>query len=79
MDADGGNLRNLTRTPELAEIVATWTPDGQRLLVSANPLERAGMWPGPALRAVGFGLLSGLTAAMLLIVRHRGSQPPRGG
>jgi Tol biopolymer transport system component len=74
MDADGGDPRNLTRTPDLAEVVATWSPDGQALIVSANAIERAGLWPGPARRAAGVGLLTGLTvaAAGLLLRRRRG-------
>jgi TolB protein len=71
MDADGGNLRNLTRTPDLAEVVAAWSPDGQRLVVAAHPLRRAGLWPVPVLRAGGVGLLAGLTAALVLRRRAR--------
>jgi Tol biopolymer transport system component len=73
MDADGGDLRNLTRTPDVAEVVAAWSPDGRTLVVAGNALERAGLWPGPALRAGGAGLLIGLATAVLLGRAARGS------
>jgi hypothetical protein len=80
MDADGPGPRNLTRTPDVAEVVATRSPHGQALIVSANTLERAGLWPGPARRAAGVGLLAGLTvAAAVLRRRRRGGRPRRAG
>lgn len=37
IDADGSNLRQLTNTPDLWEILPRWAPDGSRIFVTAGP------------------------------------------
>jgi Tol biopolymer transport system component len=34
MNADGSDVRQLTRTPERHEFAPRWSPDGERLLVT---------------------------------------------
>ncbi|HZU13004.1 MAG TPA: hypothetical protein VFB58_09205 [Chloroflexota bacterium] len=75
MDADGSHPRNLTNTPSVEEEVPAWLPDGRRIGFAAFQVERDGLWPGPALRGVGFGLLLGLLAAAATSLRSRHSRP----
>jgi TolB protein len=37
MDADGGNVRQLTDTPEVSEHDAAWSPDGRHIAYSGQP------------------------------------------
>jgi Tol biopolymer transport system component len=36
-DLDGGGVRNLTRSPDVDEIVPRWAPNGERIVVTAVP------------------------------------------
>lgn len=38
MDADGGNVRQLTDTPEVSEHGAAWSPDGRHVAYDAAPI-----------------------------------------
>lgn len=38
MDADGGNVRQLTNTPEVSEHNAAWSPDGRHIAYDAAPI-----------------------------------------
>jgi TolB protein len=55
VDADGTDLRRLTRTPGRSELFPSWDPSGQRLAyvrLSAAPTEAAGLGLGDALMQV---------------------------
>jgi len=60
MNADGRQPRDLTNTPNVEEEVPAWLPDGRHIGFTAFQVERDSLWPGPALRGLGFGLLLGL-------------------
>ncbi len=71
MDANGRHPRNLTRTPDVEEEVPAWLPNGRRIGFAAFRVERNSLWPGPAIKALGIGLLLGLVAAGLMLLRSR--------
>lgn len=76
MAANGSHPRNLTRTPNVEEEVPAWLPGGRSIGFTAFQVERDGLWPGPAIRALGVGLLLGLIAAGLMWLRGRLSAAP---
>lgn len=39
MDIDGGNLNQLTNTPDLNELLPAWSPDSTKVIYSAGPSE----------------------------------------
>ncbi|MEM6514331.1 MAG: DPP IV N-terminal domain-containing protein, partial [Pseudomonadota bacterium] len=45
--AENGPIRNLTRTPAIREIAATWSPDGQRLAYLSDATGEYEIWVRP--------------------------------
>ena len=44
MDADGREMKALTQTPELSEVHASWSPDGESIAFTAKPADSPDGW-----------------------------------
>jgi TolB protein len=77
ISVDGSQSHRLTQTSNQEEEVPAWLPDNQHIGFARYQEEQDGLWPGPAFRALLFGLFLGLIVSGISVLRRLRKTTPK--